>query len=83
MKPVLILAGGFGTRLKPVVSNVPKPLAPVFNKPFLVRLLENLIAQGADELILLLHYKAETINKVINKNFDLKKGIKIRSIIEV
>jgi NDP-sugar pyrophosphorylase family protein len=31
---VLILAGGFGTRLQSVVSDVPKPMAPVAGKPF-------------------------------------------------
>ena len=32
---IFILAGGFGTRLKSVVSNIPKPMAPILNKPFL------------------------------------------------
>ena len=32
---ILILAGGFGTRLRTVVSDVPKPMAPIENKPFL------------------------------------------------
>ena len=32
---VLILAGGLGTRLKSVVQNVPKPMAPIQNRPFL------------------------------------------------
>lgn len=82
MKPILILAGGFGTRLKSVVSEVPKPLAPVAGKPFLVHLIDNLIIQGANEFLLLLFYKAEAINNVINQYFSEKNGIKIKSIIE-
>ena len=34
-KEVLILAGGLGTRLKNIISDIPKPMAPVNNKPFL------------------------------------------------
>ena len=35
MKQAVILAGGFGTRLAHVVSDLPKPLAPIKEKPFL------------------------------------------------
>ena len=38
----IILAGGFGTRLKSMVSAVPKPMAPVNGRPFLSYLLDNL-----------------------------------------
>ena len=39
LQEAIILAGGFGTRLKEVVSDVPKPMAPVNEKPFLDYLL--------------------------------------------
>ena len=45
----VVLAGGFGTRLRAVVSDVPKPLAPVAGRPFLHWLLDTL-AQAADAL---------------------------------
>ena len=35
IKTAVILAGGKGTRLKVVVSDVPKPMAPIYNRPFL------------------------------------------------
>lgn len=38
----IVLAGGFGTRLRGVVDGVPKPLAPVAGQPFLLRLLARL-----------------------------------------
>ena len=38
----IVLAGGFGTRLRAVVSDVPKPLAPVAGRPFLAWLLDTL-----------------------------------------
>lgn len=79
-KPIFILAGGFGTRLRVTVPNLPKPLAPVQGVPFLVRLLDNLVRQQATRFIFLLHYKADEIQKVVedyltknpNLNLDFK-----------
>lgn len=48
----LILAGGMGTRLRAVVNDVPKPLAPVEGRPFLEYLLEYWIAQGIHHFII-------------------------------
>ena len=84
MKPILVLAGGFGSRLKSVVSDVPKPLAPVCGKPFLMYLIENLVSQGAKNFVLLLHYEAELIESIVaevvgRNNMD---GVKITSIVE-
>lgn len=84
MKKILILAGGFGSRLRSAVYDVPKPLAPVCGKPFLVYLIENLIAQGAEEFVLLLHYKANLIQSVITETFlesDIY-NIEIKFIVE-
>jgi NDP-sugar pyrophosphorylase family protein len=84
LKKVLILAGGFGSRLKSVVYDVPKPLAPVCGKPFLIYLIENYISQGAKEFVLLLHYEAYLIQSTI-RNFFLDSAIydvKISFIIE-
>lgn len=57
----VILAGGFGTRLKAVVDHVPKALAPVGGKPFLFWLLSLLSARGIKRTMLLLGYEAEQI----------------------
>ena len=46
----IILAGGFGTRLRSVLADVPKPMAPIHDKPFLAYLLDYLKAQGITEL---------------------------------
>jgi D-glycero-alpha-D-manno-heptose 1-phosphate guanylyltransferase len=84
IKPILLLAGGFGSRLKSVVPNVPKPLAPVDGKPFLMYLIENLVSQGAQEFILLLHYRAELIEASIAelKRKKNMSSVKITCIIE-
>jgi D-glycero-alpha-D-manno-heptose 1-phosphate guanylyltransferase len=84
VKPILLLAGGFGSRLRSAVPDVPKPLAPVNGKPFLTHLIENLVTQGAKEFILLLHYRAKLIKSLITeivKRNDMSE-VKITCIVE-
>jgi len=84
VKPILVLAGGFGSRLRSAVPDVPKPLAPVNGKPFLTHLIEDLVSQGAQEFILLLHYRAELIKSLIAesvKRNDMSE-VKITCIVE-
>ena len=57
----IILAGGFGTRLQPMVSDVPKSMAPVCNRPFLEYLFDYLIEQGVKRAVLSVGYKHEVI----------------------
>lgn len=47
-----VLAGGLGTRLRSVVSNVPKPMATVAGRPFLEHLLDYLLTQGVEHIVL-------------------------------
>lgn len=61
----IVLAGGFGTRLKPCVDNLPKPLAPIGGKPFLHYLLDFLYANGVHRTILSTGYLSELIEKNI------------------
>ncbi len=55
---IAILAGGLGTRLRDVLPETPKILAPVLGKAFLEHLLDRLIRQGARRVILCLGYRA-------------------------
>lgn len=63
IRDAVILAGGFGTRLAAVVSEVPKPMAPVAGRPFLERLLDRLIAQGLTRAVLAVGHKREVIQQ--------------------
>ena len=56
-----MLAGGFGTRLREVVPDLPKPMAPVAGRPFLEILLNWLARNGFTRVILSLGYQAEKI----------------------
>lgn len=66
---LIILAGGLGTRLKSVVSEVPKPLAPINNKPFLEYLINYFDKQHIDNIFLSVGYKKELIDSFIKKSF--------------
>lgn len=57
----IILAGGFGTRLQSVVSDVPKPMAPINGRPFLEYMLNDLNEQGFTKVVLAVGYKKEKI----------------------
>lgn len=61
MIPAIVLAGGAGTRLSSVVSDVPKSMAPVNGRPFLEILIGYLIDQGVSALVLSVGYKREAI----------------------
>ena len=58
---LLVLAGGFGTRLKTAIANVPKALAPIGDVPFLQLQLEHWRAQGLREFTFLLYHQADQI----------------------
>lgn len=62
---LLVLAGGFGSRLQSVVSDVPKPLAPVAGRPYLDYLIDSWIEQGVERMSLLLHHKAELLQEFV------------------
>ena len=70
MPPVLILAGGFGTRLKSVVPDLPKPLADINGKPFLWWLLQQLENQGVTNVYLSVGYMHEHIEHYFGAKFN-------------
>ncbi len=65
----IILAGGFGTRLKSMVSDVPKPMAPINDRPFLEYLLDDLDKAGFDKVILTVGYKKEVIMEYFGNRY--------------
>jgi len=69
-KEAIILAGGLGTRLKNVISDIPKPMAPVANQPFLLYIFKYLKQQGIERIILSVGYKFEVIDSYFGTNFD-------------
>lgn len=73
--PVLILAGGLGTRLKSVVADKPKALAPIMGKPFLEIQIELLKDQGATHFVLCVGYLSQQISEIFGDGS--KFGVRI------
>jgi D-glycero-alpha-D-manno-heptose 1-phosphate guanylyltransferase len=69
-REAVVLAGGFGTRLRSVVSDLPKPMAPVRGRPFLAYVLDELLAQGIERAVLAVGYKAEAIRDYFGQNYN-------------
>jgi NDP-sugar pyrophosphorylase family protein len=80
MKAIL-LAGGKGTRLRPLTIHTPKPIVPIFNRPFLHYQLD-LLKQvpEIDEVVLSLNYQPRRIEEIFGDGSDL--GIGIRYVVE-
>jgi len=80
MKAVL-LAGGFGTRLRPLTLNTPKPVVPIFDRPFLYHQID-LLRQvpEIDEVILSLNYQPERIKNIVGHGESA--GLPIRYLVE-
>lgn len=55
----VVLVGGFGTRLRPLTYDVPKPMLPIAHRPMIVRLVERLAAGGVTDVVLALGFKPE------------------------
>lgn len=75
----IILAGGFGTRLKNVIKDVPKPMAPIQGKPFLEYLLCQLKQFSISNIIMCTGYKHEVVEAYFGTQF---KGIPISYSVE-
>ncbi|MBN3033158.1 MAG: NDP-sugar synthase [Candidatus Saganbacteria bacterium] len=79
MKAVII-AGGLGTRLRPLTYNTPKPIVPVANRAFVLHQIALLRQHGIDEVILNLHYLSDSIKQLLDDGKEL--GLKISYSIE-
>jgi len=79
LKEAIILAGGFGTRLRDVVANLPKPMAPVCDKPFLDYLLNYVKYYGVEKVVLSVGYLSEKVIAHYGNDFE---GLQISYSIE-
>jgi D-glycero-alpha-D-manno-heptose 1-phosphate guanylyltransferase len=70
----IVLAGGLGTRLQSVISEIPKPMAPIMDEPFLKYIFKYLKKNGIKKVILSVGYKWNIIKDYFNDEFD---GIQI------
>lgn len=69
IREAIILAGGLGTRLRSVVADLPKCMAPVAGKPFLHYVIEYFSGQGIEKFIFAVGYKSEAIIDYVNEHY--------------
>jgi len=76
----IILAGGFGTRLRPLTDDVPKPLLPIKNLPIIEHAILNFRKHGIKDVILSIGYKSDMIKEYFGDGS--KFGINIEYFVE-
>ena len=79
-KKALILAGGEGTRLRPLTLTVPKPLIPVRGWPILDYIIGRLLKYGFEDIYVSLNYRADLIREYLEGK--IKQGVRISSFAE-
>src|SRR5215217_4760571 len=76
----LILAGGKGTRLRPLTVYTPKPIVPICNRPFLLYQIDTLRRAGITDITLSLSYQPNKIEQLLGDGSDF--GVKITYTVE-
>ena len=66
---IVLLAGGFGTRLSEYTKVIPKPMVDINGKPMILHIMEHYAKYGFKNFYIALGYKGEIIKKFFNKNF--------------
>ncbi len=75
----LVLAGGEGTRLRPLTYTTPKPVMPLAGRPFLSYMLDWVHSHGADEVILSCGFMSDAVKLVLGDIYD---GMRLRYVVE-
>lgn len=79
---LLVLAGGFGTRLKKELNGKPKPLADINGTPFLQLQIDKWVQNGATEITFLLYYESQQIISFLSENKEKWKNCDLNWIVE-
>lgn len=74
---VIILCGGFGTRISEYTNKIPKPMIPIGNQPILAHIMEWYASYGHKDFFLALGYKADVIKDYFLKYRDLRNDFTI------
>ena len=75
----LVLAGGEGTRLRPLTLTTPKPVMPLANRPFLTFMLSWLARHGVDDAILSCGHLSDEVERVLGDDYE---GMRLHHVVE-
>lgn len=77
---VVLMAGGLGTRLRPLTDNIPKPMIPIGGRPLLETIIRNFESQGFRDIFLSVNYKSDVIREHFGDGLNL--GVSITYLLE-
>ena len=83
IKQAVILAGGLGSRLRPITLKTPKPMVRIIGKPFLYHLIMQCKKNGINNFLILCGYKHEKIKNYFKSGKNLGVKIDIILIIKI
>jgi mannose-1-phosphate guanylyltransferase len=75
----LILAGGEGTRLRPLTGNIPKPVVPLAGRPHILYLIDWLRGHGVDDVIVSCAHLAAEVRQALE---TIETGVRMRFVVE-
>ena len=61
------MAGGFGTRLRPLTCNIPKPMVPMLNRPMMEHIVDLLKRHGVSDIVTTLYYQPDVISELLRR----------------
>ncbi|HEY6844143.1 MAG TPA: sugar phosphate nucleotidyltransferase [Thermoanaerobaculia bacterium] len=68
----MILAAGYGTRLRPITYTMPKPMVPLGGRPLIGRLVDRVIQSGSDEIVVNVHHFPGQIRDYLSSQFNIR-----------
>jgi MurNAc alpha-1-phosphate uridylyltransferase len=71
-KTAMVLAAGFGTRLRPLTDTTPKPMVKVLGRPMIDGVLDRLVAAGVERVVINLHHLGDVIRAHLKHRNDLE-----------
>lgn len=73
--PVVIMAGGKGSRLRPITNVLPKPLIPIGNKTMIEDIMDSFLKYGCDRFFISVNYRAEMIKYYLDSQTEIKYNV--------
>ena len=82
IRKAVIPAAGYGTRFLPATKSMPKEMLPIIDKPTIQYIVEEAIASGIEEILIITNSQKSSIENHFDKNLELENYLKIYKILK-